>query len=62
MASSVEEAAREEVVSVELPAPPGWKKKVFSLCQCFFFFFFGTNLLYIEIGGLNFLKACCFML
>uniref|UniRef100_A0A2N9IV07 MBD domain-containing protein n=1 Tax=Fagus sylvatica TaxID=28930 RepID=A0A2N9IV07_FAGSY len=27
MASSVEEAAREEVVSVELPAPPGWKKK-----------------------------------
>jgi hypothetical protein len=60
MASSVEEAAREEVVSVELPAPPGWKKKVFSLCQCFFSF--GTILLYIEIGGLNFLKACCFML
>jgi len=27
MASSVEEAGREEVVSVELPAPPGWKKK-----------------------------------
>lgn len=30
MASSVEkEVAREEVVSVELPAPPGWKKKFF---------------------------------
>jgi len=30
MASSVErEGVREEVVSVELPAPDGWKKKFF---------------------------------
>ncbi|KAG6723951.1 hypothetical protein I3842_03G234100 [Carya illinoinensis] len=29
MASSVEEGVREEVVSVELPAPAGWKKKFF---------------------------------
>jgi hypothetical protein len=53
MASSVErEGAREEVVSMELPAPPGWKKKVFlflyALCCCI--------LLYINLTGLRFLN------
>lgn len=53
MASSVErEGAREEVVSVELPAPPGWKKKVFV----FLYAFFCTILLYMNFTGLRFLN------
>lgn len=41
MASSVErEGAREEVVSVELPAPPGWKKKVFVFLYAIFLHYF----------------------
>lgn len=45
MASSVE---KDEVVSLELPAPPGWKKKVFSLafpvCSLGFPYFFSNSL------------------
>lgn len=46
MASSVEkEGAREEVVSVELPAPPAWKKKVFLFpCALFSCILLGTKL------------------
>ena len=57
MASSVEEAGREEVVSVELPAPPGWKKKVFSLSLCVSFLRVYFALLYVEFfAGFQFLK------
>ena len=45
MASAVEKegGASEETLSLELPAPPGWKKQVFHSFFCFsfsvFFFF-----------------------
>jgi hypothetical protein len=53
MASSVErEGVREEVVSVELPAPAGWKKKVFL----FLYALFCSILLYINFTGLRFLN------
>ena len=39
MASAVEKegGAREETFSLELPAPPGWKKQVFHSFFCFSF-------------------------
>lgn len=55
MASSVErEGAREEVVSVELPAPAGWKKKVFPFL--FLYALFCSIVLYMNFIGLRFLN------
>lgn len=68
MASSVEKecgaaSAVEEAVSLELPAPPGWKKKVHFSFLFFFFCSFRFVSLFILLGFASQLIAIgCFLL